>query len=270
MGHVRYPIDFLLVQGLVYAKYHMTDPTVFYNQEDLWIRATEKYYNEVQPVDPYYIMWERPETDKPEFVLILPFTPKNRQVLIGWIAGMCDPDNYGKFLAYKFPKDKRVLGTQQVETKIDQDSYLSGQLSLWDQRGSNVIRGNVLVIPVEETIIYVEPIYLQAETAAYPELRLVAVMHNDNLSYAETFKDALQGLYGEIPVKKETTGKDNTPQQQTSIDDLIRQANNAFENYLKFQGEKKFTQSAQELEKLQRFLNELSARTGTNGTQTNK
>ena len=95
-------------------------------------------------------------------------------------------------------------------------------------------------------------------------------MHNDNLSYAETFKDALQGLYGEIPVKKETTGKDNTPQQQTSIDDLIRQANNAFENYLKFQGEKKFTQSAQELEKLQRFLNELSARTGTNGTQTNK
>ena len=269
-NHVRYPIDFLLAQGLVYAKYHMTDPTVFYNQEDLWIRATEKYYNEVQPVNPYYIMWERPETDKPEFVLILPFTPKNRQVLIGWIAGMCDPGNYGKFLAYKFPKDKRVLGTQQVETKIDQDSYLSGQLSLWDQRGSNVIRGNVLAIPVEETLIYVEPIYLQAETAAYPELRLVAVMHGDNLSYAENFKDALQGLYGEAPVKKEVTEKENVPQQEISIDDLIRQANDAFENYLKFQGEKKFTQAAKEFEKLQKSLNELSSRTGTNGIPTNK
>jgi uncharacterized membrane protein (UPF0182 family) len=256
-NHVRYPIDFLLVQGLVYAKYHMTDPTVFYNQEDLWIRATEKYYNEVQPVDPYYIMWELPEKDHPEFVLILPFTPKNRQVLIGWIAGMCDGENYGKFLAYKFPKEKRILGTQQVETKIDQDSFLSGQLSLWDQRGSNVIRGNVLAIPVEETIIYVEPIYLQAETAAYPELRLVAVMHNDDLSYAETFEEALQGLYGKAPEIK-SKDKEKSVTSTISINDKIRQANDAFENYLRLQGDKKFEQAARELEKLQRLLNELS------------
>ncbi|MEJ2104779.1 MAG: UPF0182 family protein [Ignavibacteriaceae bacterium] len=268
--HVRYPIDFLLAQGLIYAKYHMTDPTVFYNQEDLWIRATEKYYNNVQPVNPYYIIWERPDTDKPEFVLILPFTPKNRQVSIGWIAGMCDGENYGKFLAYKFPQEKRVLGPQQVETKIDQDSYLSGQLSLWDQRGSNVIRGNVLAIPVEQTIIYVEPIYLQAETAAYPELRLVAVMHDDNLSYAENFKDALEGLYAETPVKKEITGKEKVTKEQTPIDDLIHNANEAFENYLKFQGEKQFTKAATELEKLQKYLNELSTRTSTNLNPTTK
>ena len=105
-----------------------------------------------------------------------------------------------------FLKDKRVLGPQQVETKIDQDSFLSGQLSLWNQRGSNVIRGNVLAIPVENTMIYVEPIYLQAETAAYPELRLVAVMHDDNLSYAPTFGEALNGLFGEtvkeIPMRR--------------------------------------------------------------------
>ncbi|MBD3265271.1 UPF0182 family protein, partial [bacterium] len=166
--HVRYPADFLLIQGLLFAKYHMQDPTVFYNQEDLWVRATEKYYNQVRPVEPYYIMWEPPNSDKMEFVLILPFTPKNRQVMIGWIAGMCDPENYGRFLAYQFPKEKRILGPQQVETKIDQDSFLSGQLTLWDQRGSNVIRGNVLAIPIEKTLLYVEPIYLQAETAAYP------------------------------------------------------------------------------------------------------
>ncbi len=259
MRHIRYPIDFLMVEGLMYAKYHMTDPTVFYNQEDLWIRATEKYYNDVQPVNPYYIMWQLPKTKKSEFVLILPFTPKNRQVSIGWIAGMCDGDNYGRFIAYKFPKEKSVLGPQQVETKIDQDSYLSGQLSLWDQRGSNVIRGNVLAIPVDQTIIYVEPIYLQAETAAYPELRLVAVMHDDNLSYAETFQEALQGLYGETPVKQVTTKEETGVQPaETTTDEKIKQANDAFNNYLEYQGQKEFQKAAGELEKLQSILKELS------------
>ncbi len=261
IDHIRYPIDFMMVQGLMYAKYHMTDPTVFYNQEDLWIRATEKYYTQVQPVNPYYIMWQLPQTQKAEFVLILPFTPKNRQVSIGWVAGMCDGDNYGRFIAYKFPKDKSVLGPQQVETKIDQDSFLSGQLSLWDQRGSNVIRGNVLAIPVDQTIIYIEPIYLQAETAAYPELRLVVVMHNDNLSYAETFQDALQKLYGEtkaeqVPVKEETAAAE----VEISAGAKINQANEAFNNYLKYQGQKEFQKAATELEKLQTILKDLSDR----------
>ncbi|MEX1298744.1 MAG: UPF0182 family protein [Desulfotignum sp.] len=192
LEHIRYPADMLLTQGLMYSKFHMRDPAVFYNQEDLWIRATEKYYNRVVPVEPYYILWTPPGSEEVEFSLILPFTPKKRQVMIGWIAGLCDPDSYGRMTAYQFPKEKRVLRPQQVETKIDQDSYLSGQLTLWSHRASNVIRGNVLAIPVEETIIHVEPICLQAETAAYPELRLVAVMHDDNLSYATTFDKALQ------------------------------------------------------------------------------
>lgn len=252
--HVRYPSDLLLIQGAVYAKYHMTDPTVFYNQEDLWIRATEKYYGRVQAVEPYYIMWEPPDTDNLEFVLMLPFTPKNRQVLIGWIAGMCDGDNYGRLLAYKFPKEKRVLGTQQMETKIDQDSYLSGQLSLWDQRGSRVIRGNVLVIPVAETLLYVEPIYLQAETAAYPELRLVATMHNDKLSYAPTFGEALAGLFGEgVEQPAAPAG-----QRPGVLGDLARQANEAFEDYLAALGEKRFDQAAAELATLQSTLQRLA------------
>jgi len=256
MAHVRYPVDMLLVQGLVYAKYHMSDPTVFYNQEDLWIRATEKYYNRVQPVEPYYIMWELPDSDQPEYALILPFTPKNRQVLIGWIAGMCDGDNYGRFLAYKFPKEKRILGPQQVETKIDQDSFLSGQLSLWDQRGSNVIRGNVLAIPIDETLLYVEPIYLQAETAAYPELRLVAVMHGDNLSYAETFDQALKGIFEEgartIPLEKEQG------MAGISAEDLIQKANDAFQDYLRFLGEKKYREAGNSLQVLEESLKRLS------------
>lgn len=254
--HVRYPADMLLVQGLVYAKYHMTDPEVFYNQEDLWVRATEKYYGSVQPVQPYYVMWEPPETDEAEFVLILPFTPKNRQVLIGWIAGMCDPDNYGRFLAYQFPKEKRVLGPQQVETKIDQDRFLSGQLTLWDQRGSNVIRGNVLAIPIENTILYVEPIYLQAETAAYPELRLVALMHNDRLAYAETFDQALQNL-----LKDQTGGmadrQTGVALANQSIDQLIEQAHSSFNDYIEQTGNENFQQASESLNSLKQTLKRL-------------
>ncbi|MBD3234177.1 MAG: hypothetical protein GF315_10695 [candidate division Zixibacteria bacterium] len=254
--HVRYPSDMLLVQGLVYAKYHMSDPTVFYNQEDLWIRATEKYYAAVRPVEPYYVMWEPPESDNPEFILMLPFTPKNRQVMIGWIAGMCDPENYGRFLAYKFPKEKRVLGPQQVETKIDQDSYLSGQLTLWDQRGSNVIRGNVLAIPVANTMFYVEPIYLQAQTAAYPELRLVVTMHNDVLSYAETFDEALRGLFQQIP--RDIDGMGRPIARETELSPLIRQAGDAFNSYLDYLGKKQFDSASTSLQSLQEALERLN------------
>lgn len=253
LNHIRYPTDYLLLQGLVYAKYHMSDPEVFYNQEDLWIRATEKYYGEVQPVEPYYIMWQQPGATAAEFSLILPFTPKNRQVSIGWIAGLCDPQNYGRFLAYNFPKEKRILGPQQVETKIDQNSFLSGQLSLWDQRGSSVIRGNVLAIPIENTIIYVEPIYLQAETAAYPELRLVCVMHNDKLSYAETFDEALEGIFGEAPAPAAVV--EGTIMSERT---LIQDAQQAFDNYINATGAGRLEDAGRALEQLKRALNQLS------------
>jgi hypothetical protein len=251
--HVRYPVGKLLVQGLVYAKYHMTDPAVFYNQEDLWVRATEKYYGDVQPVEPYYIIWETPDTDQPEFILMLPFTPKNRQVMIGWIAGLSDGANYGRFLSYKFPKERRVIGPQQVETKIDQDRHLSGQLTLWDQRGSRVIRGNVLAIPVAGSLIYVEPIYLQAETAAYPELRLVAVMSDDRLSYAATFTEALAGLYGE--------GSAGTPPAGpvVTLAEQIARAQEAFDGYLAALGEKRFADAGAALDDLAAALSELAA-----------
>jgi hypothetical protein len=253
-AHIRYPESFLLVQGLVYAKYHMGDPAVFYNQEDLWVRATEKYYDAVRPVEPYYVMWELPGSDRAEFVSVLPFTPKRRQVLIGWLAGLCDGDNYGRLLAYKFPKETRVLGPQQVETKIDQDRVLSGQLTLWDQRGSSVIRGNVLAIPIEETLIYVEPIYLQADTAAYPELRLVVVMHGDELSYGETFDQALRGLFegeqvGASPLEvRDAGGADQG---------LAREANEAFERYLELQAAQRFEEAARELRSLRDVLQRL-------------
>jgi uncharacterized membrane protein (UPF0182 family) len=188
---------------------------------------------------------------------MLPFTPKNRQVMIGWIAGMCDPANYGRLLAYKFPKEERILGPQQVETKIDQDGFLSAQLSLWNQQGSRVIRGNTLVIPIDNSLLYVEPIYLQAEAAAYPELRLVAVMHGDNLSYAETFDKALQGL-----LSKE--GKGAPPAlpgriggETIALKGLILQAKRAFDDYLRLQGEGRFDEAAKEMARLRETLQQL-------------
>ena len=248
-AHVRYPQDFLLAQGIIFARYHMTDPAVFYNQEDVWVRATEKHYRTIKPVEPYYVMWELPGSDEAEFVLILPFTPKNRQVLIGWIAALSDGDNYGRFLAYKFPKERRVLGPQQVETKIDQDPFLSGQLTLWDQQGSEVIRGNVLAIPIDDTLLYVEPIYLRAETAAYPELRLVAVMHGDRLSYAETFAEALADLL-------ESTGP--VPAAEQSVRELAASAQSAFDAYLQALGEREFDVAAQALARLSDTLSMLA------------
>ena len=259
-AHVRYPESFLLTQGLVYAKYHMVDPAVFYNQEDLWIRATEKYYTDVQPVEPYYVMWKLPGSDQPEFVSVLPFTPRRRQVLIGWIAGLCDGDNYGRLLAYKFPKERRVLGPQQVETKIDQHPVLAGQLTIWDQKGSSVIRGNVLAIPIEETLIYVEPIYLQADTAAYPELRLVVVMHGDKLSYGETFQEALENLFEEQPTRTQSlasTGILISQPDRKASKSLAVEANRAFERYLQLQGSQRFEEAAGELRRLQDLLGQM-------------
>ncbi|MFP4268300.1 MAG: UPF0182 family protein [Spirochaetaceae bacterium] len=289
--HVRYPADYLRIQGEVYSKYHMTDPGVFYNQEDLWVPATEVYHGESQEVEPYYIMWERPGSDEPEFVSMMPFTPKNRQVMIGWIAGLSDPENYGEFISYSFPKDERVLGPQQMETKIDQDGELSSQLSLWDQRGSSIIRGNILVIPIDDTVLYVEPIYLQSDSAAYPELRIVALMHGDKLSYAPTFEEALEGLYkedvprkqlpsdaveqegeeaaaaGELPredpgeadATAETaagTAEEGAPLPQ-ELNRLIGEANDAFENYFQMLGERQYNRASEELDRLERLLQQM-------------
>ena len=182
-------------------------------------------------MEPYYVMWQLPGSERAEFVLILPFTPKNRQVLIGWIAAFSDGDNYGRFIAYKFPKERRVLGPQQVETKIDQDPFLSGQLTLWDQQGSEVIRGNVLAIPINDTLLYVEPIYLRAETAAYPELRLVAVMQGDNLSYAPTFDEALLDLVAGT--------RQLTTAATRSAEALAEDARRAFDDYLEALAERR-------------------------------
>ncbi|MGZ7042493.1 MAG: UPF0182 family protein, partial [Thermoanaerobaculia bacterium] len=192
-AHVRYPELFLKLQAAVYGLYHMTDPGAFYNREDLWTVASEVGMNAQreqaqQSMEPNFVLMTLPGEKTTEFIEILPFTPANRNNLIGWIAGRSDGPHYGTAKVFDFPKTKLVDGPLQVEARIDQNAQLSGQLSLWNQQGSHVRRGGLIVIPIGRALLYAEPIYLQAERSPMPELRLVVLALQDRLAYGPTFE----------------------------------------------------------------------------------
>src|SRR5271154_5267661 len=199
--HVRYPEMLLKLQAEVYGLYHMTDQEAFYNRDDLWTLATEVGMSEsgeqiTQAMQPNFVLMKLPGETGMEFVEILPFTPANRNNLIGWIAGRSDGAQYGTSVVYNFPKTKLVDGPLQIEARIDQNAQLSGQLTLWNQQGSHVRRGALLVIPTGRALLYAEPIYLQAERSPMPELRLVVLAVQDRLAYGPTFEAALASLFG--------------------------------------------------------------------------
>ena len=195
-SHLRYPEDLFRLQAERYLKYHITNPDVFFIGEDIWNIPTEKFRQQEQPVDPYYVIMTLPGEEREEFVLILPFTPRNKQNTIAWLAGRSDGRFLGAMRAYRFPTDDLVFGPAQIEALIDQDTGISQQLTLWDQAGSEVIRGNLLMIPIGESFIYVEPIYLQAETGRLPELKRVVVANGNEIAMEPTFEAALDVVFG--------------------------------------------------------------------------
>src|SRR5262245_48024877 len=202
--HVRYPEMLLKMQAAVYGLYHMTDPGAFYNREDLWTVASEvglstQREQAAQMMEPNFVLMTLPGEQSTEFIEILPFTPANRNNLIGWIAGRSDGPHYGTALVYDFPKTRLVDGPLQVEARIDQNPQLSGQLSLWNQLGSHVRRGAMVVIPIGRALLYAEPIYLQAGRSPMPELRLVVLALQDRLAYGPTFESAVAALFGNAP-----------------------------------------------------------------------
>jgi uncharacterized membrane protein (UPF0182 family) len=198
-AHLRYPEDLFRVQAEMYLNYHMQNPTVFYNREDLWSVPLERFGEDRQPVVPYYTIMRLPGEPREEFLLMLPLAPANRDNMIAWLAGRSDGANYGKLLVYKYPKDKLIYGPLQVETRIDQDPAISAQLTLWNQRGSRVIRGNLLVIPVGSSNLYLEPVYLQAEQGPLPELQRVVVATGNRIAMEPTLEAALAKLFGAEP-----------------------------------------------------------------------
>jgi uncharacterized membrane protein (UPF0182 family) len=195
-GHIRYPQDLFGIQARMYAAFHMLDPQVFYNKEDLWTIPIRKVEGRDVEMDPYYTIMRLPKETQEEFILLLPFTPVRRDNMIAWLAARSDPPNYGKLFLFDFPKGKLVFGPRQVEARIDQDAFISQQISLWSQAGSQVIRGSLLAIPIEESLLYVQPLYLAAERGRLPELKRVIAAFGNRIAMDETLEVALQQLFG--------------------------------------------------------------------------
>jgi hypothetical protein len=271
--HIRYPELLLKMQATVYGLYHMTDPTVFYNREDLWTIASEVSMKQggeqaAQPMEPNYVLMKLPGEPDAEFVGILPFTPANRNNMIGWIAGRSDGTNYGTAIVYDFPKTRLVDGPLQIEARIDQNAQLSGQLSLWNQQGSHVRRGTLLVIPCGRALIYAEPIYLQAERSPMPELRLVVLALQDKLAYGVTFEAAMRSLFGGAPssMNAEAVSAEapraapGVPNAAPDLNALIDAAARDFNDYQRLTAEGKLGEAGQKLEQLKQKLDALSKR----------
>jgi uncharacterized membrane protein (UPF0182 family) len=197
--HVRYPAGFFAVQARMYATYHMQDPRVFYNKEDLWSVPRMAEGGRERELDPYYTIMRIPGEPREEFVLLMPFTPLRRDNMIAWLAARSDGPAYGRLVAFLFPKQRLVYGPRQIAARIDQDAMISQQLTLWSQRGSTVIRGSLLAVPVEESLLYVQPLYLAAEKGSIPELKRVIVAYGNQIAMDETFNAALQAIFGRRP-----------------------------------------------------------------------
>jgi len=279
--HVRYPELLFRMQASIYSTYHVENEQVFYNREDIWSVAQQGRSQQGQGssdvIEAFYVLTRFPGEMRDEFVPILPFTPSSRNNLIGWMAGSSDGDQYGKLRAYRFPKTKFVDGPLQIQARIDQDPQLSSQLTLWNQQGSTVIRGNLLVMPFEDTLVFIEPIYLQAERSPMPELRLVVLATQDRLAYAQRFPEALaqllQGGGAGANATSASSASAGVPPQQTEktsppgaapatdVKSLVDRANQALSEYRRLTSEGKLGEAGARLDDLKRTLEELNRAT---------
>jgi uncharacterized membrane protein (UPF0182 family) len=195
-AHLRYPEGLFNTQSAMYQSYHMRDARVFYNKEDLWAIPKEVYAGNEQLIEPYYVIMRLPSAQDEEFLLMLPFTPVNKNNTIGWLAARCDGEHYGKLLAYYFPKERLVYGPSQIENRIQQDTVITEQLALWSRGGSRVIRGNLLMIPLGKSNLYVEPVFLQADAGGLPELKRVIVAAGDKIAMSPTLQESIDAVFG--------------------------------------------------------------------------
>jgi len=252
--HVRYPHQFLQVQAAMFSAYHMTDPKVFYNKENLW----EVPVLGEQRMEPYYTIMKLPGEKKEEYILLLPFTPSKRDNLAAWLTARCDEPNYGKLLVYTFPRDRLVYGPKQIDARINQDSYISQQLTLWSQRGSEVIRGSMLVIPIEKSLLYVQPLYLAAaDKAGLPELRRVIVAYGDEVVMEENLELALQRLFGGKRPQAVATAAAG-PEKQASPAELAREAMAIYDKAVTLQRQGDWAGYGEELRKLRQVLQRMA------------
>jgi len=221
-SHLRYPEDLFSIQADQYRTFHMTDPQVYYNREDLWVLPQENYAGKVAPMKPYYILMKLPGSDQLEYLLMTPFTPQKRNNMISWMAARSDFPEYGKMLFYQLPKDKLIYGPMQIEAMIDQNTTIAQQLTLWDQKGSRVIRGNLIAVPIENSFMYVVPLYLTAEGTDFPQLKRVIVISGDKVAMEPTLDEAIQSVFGTLQPQNSVQASSRQPelgQARTQFDD---------------------------------------------------
>ena len=216
-SHFRYPLNLFQIQAQMYRAYHMANTEVFYNREDLW-QVPQQIGDDggTEPMQPYYVIMGLPKTEGEEFLQILPFTPSRKDNMVAWMAARCDGENYGQLVLYEFPKQVLVYGPQQIEGRIDQNTDISQQLTLWNQQGSSVIRGNLLVIPVEQSLLYFEPVYLRADQGALPELKRVIVAYKNTIVMRKTLSEALAEIFGDAPGASSSAAAESKPAQPTA------------------------------------------------------
>jgi len=218
--HLRYPADLFSLQAEVYKTYHMQDPKVFYNKEDQWALPGEGSDGSGTPMDPFYVLMQLPQEADEDFMLMMPFTPRTKANMIGWMAAKSEPDSYGERVVYTLPKQRLVLGPEQVSARVNQDPVISQQLTLWNQRGSGVRWGNLLVIPMNDSIVYVQPLYLQSEQTSMPQLTRVVVAYGDKIAMEPTLDAALLAVFGE----QERPSDNGLPVDATDARDLYERA----------------------------------------------
>jgi uncharacterized membrane protein (UPF0182 family) len=294
--HIRYPKDLFKIQANAYSTYHMKEAQVFYNQEDLWQTPNEIYASRKQKMEPYYIIIRLPQEKSEEFVLMLPFTPSNKDNMVAWLAARCDMPEYGKLVVYNLPKDKLIFGPMQIEARVDQQTSISSQLTLWGQRGSSVIRGNLLVIPIDDNFIYVEPVYLQANqlqaessssgyvqtrgsrtsrstgaddsggmgnqaATALPELKRVIVAFGNHLVMRENLESAIYGVLGEEVPAAESVSTAVAPALPGTVTPAVSEALEHFEKAKAYSRQGNWAGYGMELEALEKILNQMAAET---------
>jgi hypothetical protein len=260
LKHLRYPIDLFDIQAELYSTYHMTSANVFYNREDVWETPTEFYGTMDRPIEmsPYYAMVRLPGEQKEEYILMLPATPSGRANMIGWVFARCDAPNYGELVVYKLPKEKLIYGPMLIERRINQDTEVSREITLWDQRGSDVIRGNLLVIPIENSFIYVEPLYLRASQSGMPELKRVLVLHGEKLAMGIDLQDALQKVFKDLPQKVPVPQSPGGVPQTLQV--LARRAFTQFEASQRHLKSGAFTEYGQAMDSLRQTLTRMNTK----------
>ncbi len=262
-SHIRYPEDIFTLQTYIYTTYHMNDPQIFYNKEDQWEIPSIPVQGELATdnttfMTPRHMIMKLPSEKSEEYILMLPFTPRGKDNLSAWMVARNDGANYGKLMVYRFPKQQLIFGPKQVIGRINQDSEISRQISMWDQKGSQVIQGSLLVIPIEESLIYVRPLYLKADAGKIPELKRVLVSYENKIAMEETLELGLARIFGMSSNTERTKSVADTPLPVSKNNqEIIRKANQIYNSALQAQRDGNWARYGEDIKRLGDILKEL-------------